>query len=67
MPASFDNVLKEFLGRIKRLKVEYAQGALLSPPEKTEFGFGQVCGVYEGLTRAEQLFKEVIGEDEDRT
>lgn len=57
---------KQFLEQLKRLQVEYAVETLTKPNDKSEFGFGQVCGVYRGLLRAEQLFKKVIGEDDDQ-
>lgn len=67
MPADVDIVLKRFLAALKEEQSKHAINSLTRPPDKTEFGFGHACGIHVGLIRAEQLFAEVIGEDEDRT
>lgn len=61
-----DVVLKKYL---QRLKEEHAGciALLATPKNKSEFGYGEACGIYQGLRRAEQLFEEVIGEAEDET
>lgn len=56
-----------FLDRLKSKQIEYATETLRVPKNRTEFGFGEASGVYQGLLLAEQLFEEVIGEDRDRT
>ena len=66
MPASLE-VSKKYLELIKSEMEKHAVLSVVRPPEKTEFGFGQACGIYAGLYRAEQLFKQAIGEEEDRT
>jgi hypothetical protein len=67
MPAVTDPVLKRFLGRLKEEQTEFPRQTLLHPKNPTEFGFGEASGMLKGLMRAEQLFEEVIGEEEDRT
>jgi limonene-1,2-epoxide hydrolase len=67
MPADVDIVLRRFLAALKEEQSKHAFNSLSRPPNKTEFGFGHVCGIHAGLIRAEQLFEEVIGEEEDRT
>ncbi len=60
-------ILQKFL---QRLKEEQAGciALLATPKDKTAFGYGEASGTYQGLwCRAEQLFEEVVGEDEDRT
>ncbi len=59
-----DVLLKKYL---QRLKEEQAGciALLATPKAKTEFGYGEASGIYQGLCRAEQLFEEVVGEDED--
>lgn len=54
---------------IERLKGEQAEciQLLATPKDKTAFGYGEACGILQGLNRAEQLFLDVIGEDDDRT
>ena len=66
MPAADDIVLKRFL---ERLKEEQAGciALLATPKDKSAFGYGEASGILQGLRRAEQLFEEVIGEEEDRT
>ena len=61
-----DTVLQVFL---QRLKEEQASciALLATPKNKSEFGYGEACGIYQGLCRAEQLLEETVGEDEDRT
>ena len=54
---------------IERLKQEQAGCIQLlhTPTKPTEFGYGEACGIAQGLARAEQLFNEVIGEEDDGT
>jgi hypothetical protein len=59
-------VLKKFL-QVLRGEQAKCIGLLATPKDKTAFGYGQASGTYLGLYRAEQLFLEVIGEEEDRT
>ena len=67
MPADVDQILKRFLFALKEEQSKHAINSLTRPPDKTEFGFGHACGIHVGLIRAEQLFAEVIGEEEDGT
>jgi len=65
MPAE-NVILKKYLQRLKEEQAGCI--ALLGTPKKpTEFGYGEASGIYQGLCRAEQLFLEVVGEDEDET
>ena len=61
-----DVLLRKYL---QRLKEEQAGciALLATPKNKSEFGYGEACGIYQGLRRAEQLFEEVVGEAEDET
>lgn len=61
-----DTVLRKFL---QRLKEEQAGciALLATPKDKSAFGYGEASGTYHGLCRAEQLFEEVVGEEDDRT
>jgi hypothetical protein len=67
MRGDVDIVLKRFLAALKEEQGKHAINSLTRPPDKTEFGFGHACGIHVGLIRAEQLFEEVIGEEEDGT
>jgi hypothetical protein len=58
---------KQFLERIKGMQTQYSREGLTKPKDKSEFGFGETCGTYQGLILAEQLFLEVVGEEDDRT
>jgi hypothetical protein len=53
---------------LQRLKEEQAGciALLATPKDKSAFGYGEASGTYQGLCRAEQLFEEVVGEEEDR-
>lgn len=66
MPAEENIVLTRFLERLKREQAGCID-FLTTPKDKTAFGYGEASGVLQGLRRAEQLFEEVIGEEEDRT
>jgi len=66
MPAEVDQILKKFLQRLKEEQIECI-ALLATPKDKTAFGYGQASGHFLGLHRAEQLFEEVIGEEDDRT
>lgn len=66
MPADTDIVLKRFLERLRQEQSGCIE-LLKRPRDKTAFGYGQASGILEGLSRAEQLFEEVIGEAEDGT
>jgi hypothetical protein len=66
MPAAENVILKKFLELLK--KEQAGMIALLATPnDKSAFGYGQASGRLLGLHRAERLFTEVIGEEEDRT
>ena len=54
---------------LQRLKEEQAAciSLLATPKDKSAFGYGEASGTYQGLCRAERLFEEVVGEEEDRT
>ena len=58
---------QRFLNRILEYKNRFANEAIVNPKDKTEFGFGEICGTQRGLILAEQLFLNVIGEDDDGT
>lgn len=57
---------QRFLERIKEEQAGCIQ-LLATPKDKTAFGYGEACGTLQGLNRAEQLFLEVIGEEDDGT
>lgn len=59
-------ILQKFMQRLKEEQAECIS-LLATPKDKTAFGYGQASGIYNGLCRAEQLFEEVVGEEEDRT
>jgi hypothetical protein len=58
-------ILQKYLQRLKEKQVECIS-LLATPKDKSAFGYGEASGVYQGLCRAEQLFEEVVGEEEDR-
>jgi hypothetical protein len=53
------------LERLKKLKPDYAVEALSTPKGRDTFEYGKHCGFIDGLTRAEQLLQEVIGQESD--
>lgn len=66
MPAAEDTILKKFLTAVKQEKAG-CLALLATPKDKSAFGYGEACGLLQGLDRAERLFEEVIGEEEDET
>ena len=65
MPAD-TSTEKRFLSRLKE-EQDGCIDLLATPNNPTEFGYGRASGILYGLRRAEQLFEEVIGEEDDRT
>lgn len=59
-------ILQKFLQRLKEEQAGCID-LLATPNDKTAFGYGKASGIFNGLRRAEQLFEEVVGEEEDRT
>ena len=57
--------LELYLKKIKGMQTEYADAALRKPKDKTEFGYGQASGQYQGLLLAEQLLTSAIEEVAD--
>ena len=57
---------KIFLERIKKEQAGCID-LLKTPKDKSEFGYGEASGLLQGLHRAEQLFLEVMDEEDDRT
>jgi hypothetical protein len=60
------NIEQIFLERIKREKASCID-LLARPKDKSAFGYGEASGILQGLSRAEQLFEQVIGEEDDGT
>ena len=58
-------ILQKFLQRLKEEQTDCI-ALLATPKDKSEFGYGEACGLYQGLCRAEQLFEDVVGEEDDR-
>lgn len=54
--------LELYLRKLKGMQTEYADAALRRPKDKTEFGYGEASGQYQGLLLAEQLLTNVIEE-----
>jgi len=59
-------ILQKLLQRLKEEQTN-CLALLATPKDKTAFGYGEASGIYNGLCRAERLFEEVVGEEEDRT
>lgn len=58
-------ILQKFLQRLKEDQADCI-ALLATPKDKSEFGYGEACGIYQGLCRAEQLFEDVVGEADDK-
>jgi hypothetical protein len=57
--------LEVYLRKLKGMQTEYADAALRRPKDKTDFGYGEACGTYQGLLLAEQLLTQAIEEVAD--
>jgi len=57
--------LIRYISRLKEVKTEFAEAKLARPSDRTEFGYGEACGEYKGLCRAEKLLEQVIEEVAD--
>ena len=57
-------ILQKYLQRLKEDQTDCI-ALLATPKDKSAFGYGEACGIYQGLCRAEQLFEEVVGEEDD--
>lgn len=66
MPAAEDTRTKKFLEAVKKEQAGCI-ALLQTPKDKSAFGYGEACGLLQGLNRAERLFEKVIGEEEDGT
>lgn len=52
---------EQFLGKMQELKSQHAAEALApSKKDQSEFGYGQACGLYQGLLIAEQAFNQLL-------
>ena len=59
--------LEVYVKKLKALQAERAAAALRTPSDKTEFGYGQASGRYQGLLEAEELLAKVIEEIADES
>ncbi len=57
---------QRFLARIKEEQTR-CLSLLATPKDKSSFGYGEASGLLQGLSRAEQLFLEEVGEEDDGT
>lgn len=55
-------IVQRLLAKLAEEKLKHLD-ALQKPKDKTEFGFGELSGKVQGLSRAEQLLAEIL-EDE---
>lgn len=55
------------LEKIAVTKIAHADSALKCPPEKTEYGYGRVSGIYQGLCQVEQMMNDILKEDDNVT
>lgn len=55
---------------LQRLEVEaaaYADAALRTPRDRSEWGYGQAAGHYTGLLRAREIVSQMLEEEENAT
>ena len=59
-------MLHELIRELEEMRTQHAHATLHSPAAKTEFEFGRVSGMYQGLTVAiEAVMKCMADNDED--
>lgn len=56
--------MQELLIRLQVRRAELATTALQHPTERTEFEYGRVSGIYQGLTMAIEALQELQAEKE---
>lgn len=57
--------LGRYLDRLKGMQASYPLEALGNPSRRTEFEYGEHCGVVKGLLLAEQLLVKVLEDEEN--
>lgn len=56
---------ERFLGELRELRQQLAAAALSPSEEKrSEFGYGKACGLDEGLRRAEELYEQIVDQED---
>lgn len=58
--------MEELIRSLQKTQFEHAQAALLNPANRTEFEYGKVSGLYQGLNIAIEALKEFdAGKEEE--
>lgn len=58
--------MEKLLNRLLEQRAHLAASALMHPTDKTEFEYGRVAGLYQGLTTAIEAVQNVLADgDED--
>lgn len=59
---AIERALDELIKAETRLSIE----ALSTPVDKTEFGFGHACGMFQGIRFARSALERVMNEDDEK-
>lgn len=57
---------KDYIARLKTLRMLIADEALTKPEARTEFSYGHAVGMNHGLRRAEQEFLEMLKSEKEK-
>ena len=60
-------MLHELMRGLEEMRAQHAHESLHSPASKTEFEFGRVSGLYQGLTVAIQAVTKCMADSDEDT
>jgi hypothetical protein len=58
-------MIGKLVERLKQAQSEYAHASLAQPGDKSEYEYGQRCGYYAGLLKAEAIVHALLKEEDD--
>lgn len=58
------SAIERAIDELKKHELDLAQTALARPPDKTEFGFGHVCGMFQGIQLSRSILEHCLNESD---
>jgi hypothetical protein len=58
--------IERALDELIKAESRYSVEALSTPVDKSEFGFGQACGLFQGIRLARSILERVMNEDDEK-
>jgi hypothetical protein len=56
------SAIERAIDELLKRELELARSALLRPTDKTEFGYGRVCGLFQGLQESRSVLEHCLNE-----